>query len=235
MALRRSSLTAGRTALIAGTALVALVAAGCGDENTTSGPNAPDDAAEQTAAEKSSPAGSATGEAGTETGLTATFRAPGAGGDTEGTDGEHTALTYDEAAVPVGSTVTVDEEDHDGKTTVTLDVSGLAPNRDFGAHVHTKPCGPKPSDSGPHYQNVPDPAATPESPSVDPAYANPENEVWLDITTDGQGAAHASSTVDWEFRDGEANSVVLHDKHTMTSPGHAGSAGDRLACVDVDF
>ncbi len=217
---------------MAGTALIALVAAGCGDENTTTGADAP-----ESSATGSSDAGAPSSAPGAQSGTTATFRAPGGGegsGDA-GAGGDRTAFTYDQAAVPAGSTVTVDEEDHDGKTTVTLDVSGLAPDRGFGVHVHTKPCGPQPSDSGPHYQNVPDPAATPESPSTDPAYANPQNEVWLDITTDAQGAARASSTVDWEFRDDEANSVVLHDKHTMTSPGHAGTAGDRLACVDVDF
>ena len=41
--------------------------------------------------------------------------------------------------------------------------------------------------------------------------------------------------MDWEFRDGEANSVVLHAQHTMTGPGQAGMAGDRLACIDENF
>jgi len=234
MALRRSSLTAGRTALIAGTALIALVAAVCGDENTTTGATAPESttAGQETAGQETTAPSDGSGP-GAQPGTTATFRAPG--GSEEGGSEEGTAFTYDEAAVPAGSTVTVDEQDHDGTTTVTLDVNKLTPDRDFGVHVHTKPCGPEPSDSGPHYQNEPDPAATPDSPSTDPAYANPQNEVWLDITTDAQGAAHATTTVDWEFRDGEANSLVLHEKHTMTSPGHAGTAGDRLACVDVDF
>ncbi|GAA4804535.1 hypothetical protein GCM10023353_03860 [Tomitella cavernea] len=66
----------------------------------------------------------------------------------------------------------------------------MQPGRDFGAHAHTKPCGPEPSDSGPHYQNVQDPAATADSPSTDPAYANPQNEVWLDFTTDGSGVGY---------------------------------------------
>ncbi len=131
--------------------------------------------------------------------------------------------------------VTVDAEERDGGTTVTFDATGLAPNRDFGGHVHTQPCGPQPADAGPHYQHDIDPAAAPETTSTDPAYANPQNEIWLDITTDDSGAAQASTTVNWHFRDDEANSVVMHAQHTMTGPGQAGMAGDPLACVDTDF
>lgn len=156
------------------------------------------------------------------------FRSPGEGaGDN--------AFTYDEIAVPVGASVDVESDEENGRTTVTFSARGLAPDRDFGVHVHTRPCGPQPSDSGPHYQNNVDPAATAESPSTDPAYANPQNEVWLDVTTDANGNAESSTSVDWEPRDGEANSVVLHAHHTMTGPGQAGTAGDRLACVDEDF
>ncbi|WP_132992891.1 superoxide dismutase family protein [Gordonia zhaorongruii] len=238
MALRFGFLTAGdntrvagRTALIAGTAVLALAAAGCADDS------APESSPGQTSASGGSGGANPSAGPNSESGDskpddTATFSVPGS---SNGGDDDNTAFTYDEAAVPVGATATVDEEDDNGKTTVTLNANGLAPNRGFGVHVHTKPCGPEPSDSGPHYQNKIDPAATPESSSTDPAYANPQNEVWLDLTSDAQGAAHASSTVNWEFRDGEANSVVLHEEHTMTAPGHAGSAGDRLACVDVDF
>ena len=163
---------------------------------------------------------------------------PGMGGQFRLPDevrGDENAFTYDESAVPVDSNVTIESESESGRTTVTIEVSGLAPNRDFGVHVHTKPCGLEPADSGPHYQNDADPAATPESPSTDPAYANPQNEVWLDITTDADGDAQASSTVAWEFRDDEARSVVLHAQHTKTHAGEAGMAGDRLACVDEDF
>ncbi|MDF3313405.1 superoxide dismutase family protein [Rhodococcus sp. T2V] len=159
----------------------------------------------------------------------------GEGFQLPGAIGEDNAFTYDEAAVPVGSAVTVDSEDENGSTTVTFNATRLAPNRDFGVHVHTRRCGPAPADSGPHYQNNVDPAATPEAPSTDPAYANPQNEIWLDVTTDQNGAAQASTTVAWEFRADEAKSVVLHAQRTMTGPGQAGMAGDRLACIDEDF
>jgi len=72
-------------------------------------------------------------------------------------------------------------------------------------------------------------------PSVNPAYANPRNEIWLDFTTDKDGNASATSTVAWQFSRTLPGSVVLHSEHTHTQPGRAGTAGDRLACVNVDF
>lgn len=213
-----------RTTLIAGVSLTALVAAGCGGDDAST---------DNQATVETPPASSETTTTGMPTPLPGTdgvaFQLPGEGG------GDDNAYTYDEAAVPVGSTVTVESEEEDGRTTVTLNATGLTPTRDFGVHVHTQPCGPQPSDAGPHYQNNVDPAATPQSPSTDPAYANPRNEIWLDITTDGDGNAQTSTTVDWAVRDGEAASVVLHAQRTRTGPGEAGMAGDRLACIDEDF
>ncbi|WP_304452290.1 superoxide dismutase family protein [Nocardiopsis sp. YSL2] len=145
------------------------------------------------------------------------------------------AVTYDETAVPVGATADVQVRVEDGKTSVQFTGTGLEGDRDFGAHVHTQQCGEEPTDSGPHYQNEVDPAATEDEPSSDPAYANPENEVWLDFTTGPDGNALSTATVDWTFREGEAQSLVLHDQHTGTEPGEAGTAGDRLACVTVEF
>ncbi|MDI9919252.1 superoxide dismutase family protein [Rhodococcus sp. IEGM 1379] len=211
-----------RATVIAGVSLTALVAAGCGSNNSST---------TETVTIETPPVSRET----TNTGMPM----PGMNGDafqTPGTSsGEVNAFTYDAAAVPVGSSVDIESDENDGRTTVTFSAQGLAPNRDFGVHVHTRPCGPKPSDAGPHYQNNVDPAATPETPSSDPAYANPQNEVWLDVTTDAAGNAQASTTVDWEFREDQAQSVVLHAQHTMTEPGKAGMAGDRLACIDEDF
>lgn len=145
--------------------------------------------------------------------------------------GAHQAVTFDAKAIPSGSRVTVVESPGAGTTRVELRLDGVQPNRTFGAHVHTQPCGSTPEASGPHYQNVKDP----QQPSTDPAYANPLNEVWLDFTTDARGGAHSSATVAWRFRPGEARSVVIHDHATDTTPGHAGTAGARLACVNVPF
>ncbi|KOX11208.1 superoxide dismutase family protein [Nocardiopsis sp. NRRL B-16309] len=145
------------------------------------------------------------------------------------------AVTYDETAVPVGATADVQVREGDGRTSVQFTGTGLEGDREFGAHVHTRPCGEEPSDAGPHYQNEADPAATEDEPSSDPAYANPENELWLDFTTDADGNAVSTATVDWTFREGEARSLVLHEQHTSTEHGEAGTAGDRVACVTVEF
>jgi superoxide dismutase, Cu-Zn family len=151
--------------------------------------------------------------------------APSASGD------QPAGITYDVARIPVGAKLSTGSTVMSGRTTVQLKVSGLLPGTKYGSHVHTKPCGAKPADSGPHYQNSKDPV----SPSVDPAYANAENEIWLDFTTDEQGAATAEATVAWEFRKGEANAVVVHAAHTSTEHGKAGTAGDRLACLTAAF
>ena len=133
------------------------------------------------------------------------------------------AITYAPERVPVGSRASVMSLPVAGRTAVVLLVTGLNPNSHYGAHVHVRPCGPAPADAGPHFQNVPDPV----QPSVDPAYANPRNEVWLDLTTDAEGAAVSSSVVGWAFGDRQAGSVVLHEHHTQVG----GSAGPRLACL----
>jgi Cu-Zn family superoxide dismutase len=112
-------------------------------------------------------------------------------------------------------------------------VRGLQPDRVYGAHVHTNPCGASPDDAGPHYQREVDPAG----PGVDPHYANAENEIWLDFTTDATGAGSAETTVAWELPDDRRlpGSVVIHSTGTNTGPGVAGTAGARVACITIKF
>ncbi|MCE3554785.1 superoxide dismutase family protein [Pseudonocardia sp. RS11V-5] len=143
------------------------------------------------------------------------------------------AITYNPELVPAGATAKVTSSTEGTSSTVTLAVTGLVPNRTYGSHAHQKPCGPAAADSGAHFQHVPDPV----SPSVDPAYANPQNEVWLDFTTDAQGAASVTATqAQWAFTAQAApQSVVIHAMRTATEPGKAGTAGDRIGCVTVDF
>ncbi|MBC6447886.1 superoxide dismutase family protein [Actinokineospora xionganensis] len=141
-----------------------------------------------------------------------------------------TAITYAPDKVPVGSRAAVVPISEGDKTVVILLVNGLLPDRHYGAHVHVKPCGALPTDAGPHFQNVKDPVV----PSVDPAYANPDNEIWLDFETDARGNGHAMAKVDWTFDDRQADSVVIHAEHTQTAPGEAGTAGPRLACITLD-
>ncbi|MBB5119231.1 superoxide dismutase family protein [Streptomyces eurocidicus] len=141
------------------------------------------------------------------------------------------AVTYDPKSVPLGSHVEVRERTSDRGTWFELRLEGVQAERTFGAHVHRKPCGTDPATSGGHYQNVTDPV----QPSVDPAYANKRNEAWLDLTTDAHGRARSQTSVRWWVRAGEARSVVVHEHATDTRPGHAGTAGARLACVNVSF
>jgi Cu-Zn family superoxide dismutase len=144
---------------------------------------------------------------------------------------EAKAVTYNSDEVKVGAHVSVIAVPNEKGTTVALFVKGLLPNETYGAHAHEKACGTTGAAAGPHFQHVPDPV----QPSVDPAYANLRNEVWLDLTTDGRGNGFAVTGVDWRFSDRRAESVVLHAEHTSSHPGHAGTAGARLACVNIDF
>jgi len=140
-----------------------------------------------------------------------------------------TAITYHQPEVPKGANVETLVKPEGNGTMVSLKVEGLEPNHEFGAHVHVNVCGKAPDAAGPHYQNKKDPV----QPSVDPAYANPKNEVWLDFKTDQDGNGQAQSTVDWQFREGEGRSIVIHAMPTMTGKGKAGTAGERLACINI--
>lgn len=142
------------------------------------------------------------------------------------------AVSYDPALVPEGATAAITVTGTDAGTTVALVVGGLHKARAYGAHLHTKPCGAAPTDAGPHLQHRPDPAAAASPPSVDPSYANPANEVWLDFTTDGTGAARSGATLDWRF-DPAPRSLVIHAGTTKTAPGVAGTAGARAACLSL--
>ncbi|WP_199429494.1 superoxide dismutase family protein [Qaidamihabitans albus] len=140
-----------------------------------------------------------------------------------------TAVTYDAELVPEGARAGVFAVSKSAFGTRTaLHVSGLVPNREYGAHAHTEPCGETGSAAGPHFQHV-------QGPSDDPAFANPENEIWLDFTTRASGNGFAMSSVEWAFGERRPQSIVIHDHHTSTAPGEAGDAGDRLACINVDF
>jgi len=137
------------------------------------------------------------------------------------------------SAIPAGATARVQAVyDAAGNTVVTLHVKGLLPNTIYGAHAHVNPCGLLGSAAGPHFQNVQDPVI----PSVNPAYANPRNEIWLDLTTDQDGNGSAQTRVGWQFSpDRRAHSVIIHAEHTRTGPTDSGVAGARLACLSVDF
>ena len=140
---------------------------------------------------------------------------------------------YDTSAVPEGARARVTAVyTSAGDSIVTLHVWGMAPNTPYGAHAHVNPCGATGAAAGPHFQHVLDPVV----PSVDPAYANPANEIWLDLTTDAEGNGAAQTRVPWQFSPTRrATSVIIHVEHTHTEAGRAGTAGARLACLTVGF
>ena len=142
-------------------------------------------------------------------------------------------VRYDTFAFPTSATAKVHSTSTPGgRTTVTLTVTGLRPGVTYGAHAHTGECGTAGAHAGPHWQLVADPV----KPSVDPAYANPQNEVWLDVTTDETGAGTAVARQEFAFPPaGRPRSVIIHAEATKTGPGVAGTAGPRLACVPVGF
>jgi Cu-Zn family superoxide dismutase len=146
------------------------------------------------------------------------------------------AVTYNPGIAPEGAKVTVTVTgDGDGGTVIALDVDGFLPDRGYAAHAHVNPCGSTGADAGPHFQNTPDPAAAPDRPSTDPAYANPENEVWLDLHTDADRGGRSEARVPFAFAESRApRSVVIHEADkTATHAGHAGTAGARAACLTL--
>ncbi|MFD1530796.1 superoxide dismutase [Pseudonocardia aurantiaca] len=143
-----------------------------------------------------------------------------------------TAVTYDPELVRVGSRAAVQSRSRNGSTTVRLAVRGVEPRRVYGAHLHANPCGARPEDAGPHFQYTVDPM----QPSVDPRFANPQNEIWLDVVTDETGAGSAEATVEWEFpADRRAGSVVVHAMPTSGERVGVDTAGARVACISVGF
>lgn len=144
------------------------------------------------------------------------------------------ARTYNPALAPVGATMRAELLPFAGGTQATLTVDGLLPNRSYAAHGHVNPCGPTGEAAGPHYQDMPDPAALPFSPSVDPTYANPSNEYWLDVRTDAAGAGTDQTSVPFPISVRGPYSIVLHEgMTTLTAPGVAGTAGGRIACLTL--
>lgn len=215
---RRRAVLLPAVLLLPAALLPAVLLAGCGDDA-----DGQDGATPGLSAPATTAAATAGGTAGVTT--TGTF-APYAAGVS--------AITYDPALVPAGATATVTLTPAGNSTTVRLAVTGLQPGRGYGAHLHVRACGPTGDAAGPHYQHHADPAASASPPSVDPSYANPQNEVWLDVTTDGSGNATSTATQPWTFDPARApRSLIIHTQTTKTAPGVAGTAGTRLGCLTL--
>ena len=144
------------------------------------------------------------------------------------------AVTYNLALAPIGAAMTAALVPSGESTTAQITATGLLPSRGYAVHAHTAACGVSADAAGPHFQHRIDPAATPQSPSSDPRYANPSNEFWLDLRTDAVGAAMSSATVPFVVTDRVPGSIVIHEAmQTPTDAGHAGKAGARVACLTI--
>lgn len=148
------------------------------------------------------------------------------------------AVTYNPTLAPDGAGILAAimpvSWNNSPRTVATLAVAGLPPNRAYAVHAHTNACGVTGEDAGPHYQHRIDPAATPQTPSTNPEYANPQNEIWLDLRTDANGSASTRTTVPFNITDQTPTSIVVHEAATTaTTPGQAGQAGARLACITL--
>jgi Cu-Zn family superoxide dismutase len=141
-----------------------------------------------------------------------------------------TAISYDPAVVPPGATAQVTITKTAYGSVIRLTATGLVPRRAYGAHLHDKPCTAVPDDAGPHYQHLHDP----RTPSVNPSYANPQNEVWLDFTAAADGSGSAVSEERWVMDPAQPpRSLVIHAQTTRTASGVAGMAGARAACLTL--
>ncbi|MEV6696870.1 superoxide dismutase family protein [Streptomyces sp. NPDC051453] len=135
------------------------------------------------------------------------------------------ALTYDMKLVPAGARIEVVRRGGRGRGRGRVSVRGEGPaaGRAYGADVQQGECGGIWPWRAGTYRHREDPV----QPSTGPAHADPENEVWLGFTMDAHGAGAATARQSWEFRPGEAWSVVLRRM--------PGGAGARIACFTVPF
>jgi Cu-Zn family superoxide dismutase len=147
---------------------------------------------------------------------------------------ESTAMTYNPELAPPGARMAVTMTPSGTSTNVELTINGFLPNRGYAVHAHENLCSDNPAFAGGHYQNRVDPAASPTKPSTNSEYANPNNEVWLDMRTDAAGSGTTRVTVPFVFTDRGPGSIVVHEaEQTATGPGQAGEAGARIACLTL--
>jgi Cu-Zn family superoxide dismutase len=144
------------------------------------------------------------------------------------------AITYDPDLAPIGAAMTATIIPTSEGSTAQLTVLGLLPDRGYAVYAYNKACGPTAGSAGTRFQNHLDPAATSSGPSTDPRYANPDNEIWLDVRTDDAGTGTSATTIPFILTDRVPHSIVVHDDmHTPKNPGQATHPGARIACLTL--
>jgi Cu-Zn family superoxide dismutase len=125
------------------------------------------------------------------------------------------AVTYDPAAVPIGSSIRVKQSANEwGGMDVQLNLEGLRPHASYKAYVDIGRCTADPTSPGRHFENSPS------------SGSYPANEFSFNFETDGDGNASALTQQYWGITKYQhANSVVI-----------LRSGVSRLAaCVTVPF
>lgn len=144
------------------------------------------------------------------------------------------AITYDPDLAPIGAAMTATIIPTSEGSTAQLTVLGLLPDRGYAVYAYNKACGPTAGSAGTRFQNHLDPAATPSTPSTDPRYTNPDNEIWLDLRTDDDGTGTSATNIPFVLTDRVPRAFVVHDgMHTPRNSAQAADIGARIACLTL--
>jgi superoxide dismutase, Cu-Zn family len=145
------------------------------------------------------------------------------------------AISYNPDLAPIGAAMTATVIPTSEGSMAELTVFGLLPNRAYVAYAYTKACGATVDAAGRRFQNHLDPAASIRAPSTNHEYANPENEIWLDVRTDAAGAGNSRTTVPFILSDRTPGSFVVHDAAPIPTEdqGQGGKVGGRVACLTL--
>jgi hypothetical protein len=141
--------------------------------------------------------------------LAAALARPAAGGSAQVSRGDFHAFAAGAGTAISGHAQMV--RTADGRTFVSVHVTGLAPNTTYAAHVHKAACGVGDADG--HYQFSPD------------GGANAVNEIWPGFITNADGVGNGRAMN--EGRAGPAAvSVVIHALTATPNP--------KIACADLE-
>jgi hypothetical protein len=165
-------------------------------------------------------------------------------GSGSGTTGETAEIVSGDftpvADTPAGYSEVSGEADiqrpENGGTVVSLRVTGLEPQTDYIAHLHTGGCD-QADPGGPHFQ------------FKKGGSEEPPNEIHLQFTSDAAGEGKARVSTDREVPVGEAGSVVIHNAeeeshHEMVALVHEGEDhggggeghphSEKIACAELE-
>jgi hypothetical protein len=115
----------------------------------------------------------------------------------------------------------------DGRTQVSIQVSGLRPGLRYGVHLHNAPCSAA-NPGGGHYKH--DHAGITQPPNELWPSSDPRNAL-VGIEANAAGRARGHGVAEWTART-EAQAVVVHA--AIGEPGGGTPAGGpKLACADL--